>query len=565
MRKVLRGLLMAVLALGTVPAPMMAQQATAYAGQARFGSFFPALNYGKWVARASAGSFSAGTYSITIQGPGFVTSPTGTPFIPFNVNAPLLVGIGAAQETVTPTAVSGCALVAAPQAVCTITATYANAHGPGTQISSASVGVQEAINVAWGNGGGQVTIDQAWYSAGGTTTILQAAVPYWNVSIIDQSNGVTRNWNPTPTGAALAVPTTLTSQAACDATHQFCSDATVAGSASWGGTVFGAVAYMDCFGNEGPPSLTASFTSVASKAIDIASPAASTGACGWVPYLSLSGGTYAQAYQIPPTSSVCTLSVLTPVPSCAITNTTYGTTASIFGAGGLFTKGGAQITGFPVNTGQHFTQLASTVQTTVSWTPVSNSSVSYSYAPSNRVGACGSSSANVAKYAASASSTTGIPMAVATWTIPAGCFNYIGAEFRVSGKFTYTDGGAANTQVVHVSWDAAGTNTTTVPTDMCVIQTAATVVGAAQNVTYSCSVRVATTGASGTVLANGFMNRSLAAGQTTLVGTGLDTGVAPSAAINLTAPARITVQFTNTGSTSNPGAQGLAASLEVLN
>src|SRR6266566_1688763 len=231
--------------------------------------------------------------------------------------------------------------------------------------------------------GGVVVIDASF---GGTNTQLNGTAtsgsnvtPFTKVSIQDWRNGSPIYWNPTPTGLALAVPATLTGQAACDATHQACSDASVAGSASWGGTVFAAVAYMDCFGNEGPPSLTSSWTSVASKAIDIASPAASPGACGWVPYLSLSAGTYAQAFRIAPTATVCTLSTFTPLPSCAIANATYGEATSTYGTTALFTKGGAQIIIYPVNTSEHFTQLASTVQTTASLTPMTNSSVTYAY------------------------------------------------------------------------------------------------------------------------------------------------------------------------------------------
>src|SRR5205807_2897973 len=131
------------------------------------------------------------------------------------------------------------------------------------------------------------------------------------------------------------------------------------GSASWGGTVFGCVTYVDIMGNEGPCSATASFTSVASKAIDIASPAAATGAVGWIPYLSLSAGSYAQAYQIPVTSTVCTLTTLeTVIPACALANTAYGQATSTFGVNALF-NGGAQIASYPVNTGMHFPALGS--------------------------------------------------------------------------------------------------------------------------------------------------------------------------------------------------------------
>jgi hypothetical protein len=472
-----------------------------------------------WQGRVVSGNTATGSQSIIItgstggQGGLQLTDGTTIPLQSvFSTFVPITVDWGqGASESVTPTAVSvgqcpsgNLGLGGAVQCA-TVTASFSNTHGQNAVVVDSSFGLQTAINYAASlgstaasgttrlAGGGTVAVDAAWQQMGGTDTLLSAAVVYPNVSIVDSRSGIPRTWVPTPTGAALAVPTTLTAQAACDTTHQFCSDASVAGSASYaGGTLFGAVAYMDCMGNEGPASLTASFTDVSAKAIDIATPAASPGACGWVPYLSLDAGTYAQAYQIPPTSTICTLSILTPVPSCAITNTTYGTTGSTFGKSALF-NGGAQIAAIAVNTGQHFTKIGSVAMTAASLTPISNSSVTYSYAPGNRVGACPISSANVVNYAASGSSATTIPNAIATWTIPAGCFNFIGAEFRVSGKFTFTDGGDSSTKV-RVMWDAAGTDSTTLPTVLCDILDTATGTAAAYNGTYYCSVKVATTG-----------------------------------------------------------------------
>lgn len=564
MRKVLSIILSLAVIFSVVPVSS-GQQQTA---ESRVAGVFVASQYNYGLQgqpiRVLVGNAATGSATVTLNS-GTVALPSGALIAPLNVNAPILIGIGSNQETVTPTAVSGCT-IGSPQGTCQVTATFANTHGSGEQIFSGTSGLQEAINDAFKNGGGLVVLDQLWL---GTNTIITAAVPYASVSIRDERNGITRYWNATPTGAALAVPTTLTSQAACDATHQFCSDATVAGSASYaGGALFGCVAYVDIMGNEGPCSLTSvSFNDVSAKAIDVAAPVASPGAVGYVVYLSLDAGTYAQAYQIPSTSANCTLTTIElTTPACAVANATYGQAVSTFGAAGLFTSGGSQITTIALNTGQHFTKLASVVQTTASFTPVSNSSVTYSYAPSNRIGLPGVSSANVIKYAASASSTAGIPMSIATWTLPAGIFNFIGTEFRVSGKFTWTDGGAADINKVLVQWDAPLSNATTIPTILCDIENTHTAAAAAQVGTYSCTVRVATTGTTGTALVNGFGNFTIATGQVLLIGTANDVAVAPSAAtVNWTAPARITVMYFNSGATSNPGAQGLQATLEVLN
>src|ERR1700690_2680338 len=457
----------------------------------------------------------------------------------------------------------------------TLTGTFANTNGQPPIVVDGHFALPPAAAAAASQGGGQVVVDAAWTNLGGTSAMLNAlAVVYPTISILDMRTGNPRVWSGTPTGLALPAPTlpaiNIAGQAACDTTHQMCSDANVAGSASWGGTVFACWAYVDIYGNEGPCSATTSWTSVASKAIDLGIPAASTGAVGAVPYLSLSGGTYAFAYQIPVTSTVCTMTALeTITPACAVTNATYGQVGSTFGAAGLFTTGGAQITTFPVNTSQHFVNLASTVQTTTSLTAMTNSSVSYKYAPSNRVGSCTVSSWNATQEIAaggiSASSTTGIPMSMGTWTIPPGCFNFIGAEFRVSGKITWTDGGASDAMKVIVAWDANGTNTTTVPTTLCNIANTHTNAGAAQTGYYSCTVRILTTGTTGTALVNGSGYFDIATGSAgTLVGGANDTAVAASASINLVTAARISVRFSDTGATVT-GAQPLEGTLEVLN
>jgi hypothetical protein len=549
--------------------------ATPYANSPRFGATFPALEYGQWDERASSGGGTAGTtYSLSMPRGYAVTEGGGAPFVPYSVLVPISVGIGAVQETVTPTAVSGCGVGVNAPNLCTITAAFTYAHGVGTAITSSTRGLDEAVLVANGNGGGQVEIDAAWYGAGGTAANITAAPVFPNVSISDFTYGIPRNWNATPTGLALPAPTlpaiNITGQAACDATHQMCSDANVAGSASWGGTVYACWTYVDIMGNEGPCSATTSWTSVASKAIDLGIPAASPGAVGAIPYLSLSGGSYALAYQIPVTSSVCTMTKLeTITPACAVTNTSLGQVGSTFGAGGLFTTGGAQITTYPVNTAMLAPVLATTAQTITAQHPMTNSSLTYSYAPGARVGACGASSINTVQLAAaggiSGSSATTVPQPLGSWTIPAGCFNYIGAEFRIKGKFTYTDGGSGTSTKVIASWDSNVTNTASVPTPLCSILDTFTSVAGADNVVWECTVKILTTGASGTALVNGISVGSIAAGQTTLVRSAVDNAVAASAAIDLATNARISVQFQATGATSNPGAQTLEASLEWLN
>ena len=56
------------------------------------------------------------------------------------------------------------------------TATFANAHGEGDPVASATVGLQEAINFMQNLGGGKVIVDAQWVAAGGTQAMINAAV-----------------------------------------------------------------------------------------------------------------------------------------------------------------------------------------------------------------------------------------------------------------------------------------------------------------------------------------------------------------------------------------------------
>lgn len=545
------------------------------------GGMFYASAYSTWHSTIISGNTTTGSgTSITVTPPTAMLD--GTPIavqIAWNsvlLNAPLIQD-GNAETATAMTAISystcpaGNLGIGGTPICATLTGTFANTHGQSAIVTDGTFGLSSALAAAYAAGGGQVVVDAAWTALGGTSAMINAlVVGYPTVTILDVRSGAPRNWLPTPTGLALATPTTLTAQAACDSSHQFCSDANVAGSASWGGSLYGCVAYVDIMGNEGPCSAASTvFTSVASKAIDVAAPAASSGAVGYVVYLSLSGGTYALAYQIPSTSTNCTLTTLeTITPACAVANTTYGQAASTYGADALFTKGGSQITTYPVNTAMDYPILATTAATLAAQHPMTNSSVSYAFVPSSRVGACQISSANMVQVSAAGgingSSATTVPNPMVSWTVPSGCFNYIGAEVRVSGKFTYTDGGDSSTHVI-VAWDSNVTNTASVPTPICDMLDTATGTGAAYNGNWTCTFRVLTTGTAATVMANGYSAQALAAGATTLVRNTTDKAVAASAAIDLATNGRITVWFEGIGATNNPGAQALEATLEVLN
>lgn len=112
------------------------------------------------------------TQSATVQFPTDPFKSIGSRSIqPLATNAPIRVGAGTTVDaSVTPSVVT----VNGDGSV-TFTASYSNAHGNGTIIASASIGLQEALNDASKNGGGAVIVDGRWAQLGGTTALITAA------------------------------------------------------------------------------------------------------------------------------------------------------------------------------------------------------------------------------------------------------------------------------------------------------------------------------------------------------------------------------------------------------
>lgn len=447
------------------------------------GGFYAAAFFAQ--GRVISGNSATGSQTVFVAfstgGQGGVQLADGST-IPINVLTQTLTpmtfdwGQGA-SESVTPTAlsVSGCpsgniGIGGAVQCIA-FTGSFSNTHGQSAVVVDSSFGLQTAINYAQSLGGGIVTVDAAWAQMGGTSALIYSAVPYANVGIQDWRSSSVQYWNVTATTTtALATPTALTGQAACDATHTFCSDASVAGSASWGSTVFCGIAYVDIMGQESLTSTTASFTSVASKAIDIGAPAASAGAVGWKPYCSLSGGTYALAYSLPlltqPTvlqavplsSGVCTLTTLeTITPACALVNSTYGQVSSAVGAAGLFSKGGAQFTGYPVVTSQLAPNLDSA--SAQSLNPSNGGHTIYGYVPSNRAGLPGVLSSMMSFPITTAAQST-IGQVAGSIPLPPNFMNYAGRTIEVCGMLSKTSTTADTITNIQLWWDSEGSNVT---------------------------------------------------------------------------------------------------------
>lgn len=106
------------------------------------------------------GPSPTGTATLTVAF-GTVTLQDGTVITPLSTSAPITVGTGANQETVTPTAVS-CSTPQVYQS-CSFTASFTYQHGTGDRIASGSNGLEEAAIYRSANGGGLVTVDPLWF------------------------------------------------------------------------------------------------------------------------------------------------------------------------------------------------------------------------------------------------------------------------------------------------------------------------------------------------------------------------------------------------------------------
>jgi hypothetical protein len=589
-RKQILSYLMAGLLLFAGAAPLSyAQQINTFGNPSplsRPGGVFYATAFNTYHARILSGNSSTGSgTSITVTAPPALADGTtidihnlwsNGPLVPISVN-------DANAEIVTPTSVSYATCPAGNLGVggsplcATITGTFNNVHGQSADVTSGTYGLQEAIDMAFLSGGGEVVVDGAWSQFGGTDTMLNAAVVYPNVSIRDGRKGAPQFWSPMSNTTVLATPVALTSQAACDTTHTFCSDATVAGSASWGGTVHGCITYVDIMGNESLCSTDASFTSVASKAIDIGSPAASTGAVGWKPYLSLSGGTYALAYSLPlltqPTvlvalpvsSGVCTLTTLeTTTPACALVNATYNQSSSTFGANTLFT-GGAQFTTYPVVTNTLNPNLDSA--SAQSLNPNTGGHTVYKYVPSSHVGIPGVMTVSQSFPITTAAQST-IGQVAGSIALPPNFMNYVGRSIEVCGMLSKTSTNADTITNIQLWWDAEGSNVTTgQPIQLTNIQitqtnTAAATYAFCQDITTTVAAATAT---GGTITpGSGWMDTTQVSAGTLFAGAA-NSLFAAVGSLNLALNAHLDVVYNHTTGTDGAGVLLINPTVKILN
>jgi hypothetical protein len=166
------------------------------ANRTKFAGMFNAIDY-NYGGTAPGGSLPPG---FTVSSPavpsgvqtllletGLMILTDGSSFGPLATNAPVLVGGGSNQETVTPTSVTNNGSQIYNTAG--FTANFANAHGTGDPVASATFGLQEALNACLAYGGGLVIVDASWGAAGGTTAMITAATIPAGVTLSDNRTG----------------------------------------------------------------------------------------------------------------------------------------------------------------------------------------------------------------------------------------------------------------------------------------------------------------------------------------------------------------------------------------
>lgn len=509
------------------------------------------------------GTSTTGTGSLTLQ-VASIKLPDGRTIYPISVTTPLIVGNLANQELVTPTAVSNCYTLTTPgNGTCTITASFTFTHAFGDPVISGTGGLAEAIFDAYQTGGGFVDIDNSW--ANGVITgcsgcyasanaALSSIVVYPTVSVEDVRNYPVLYWNVTPAGSTfLAVPTTLTATTAAPVSTPVGAFGT--------GTYHLCVAYVDIAGNEGACSLDFSEAGVATGSFVFTPPAASTGAVGYTIYISLTSGSYALAYQVPLTSTVCGVNGLvtleTVTPACKVTNATYGQTGAT-----------ATVTAITVNTSPLALQLGA-ASTTSDYVGNSNARTTYTYAPGSSPASVVSSS--LAFTAGPATVATTVPQVIGTIALPSGFINLVGSTIRLCGKEQMTNA-SATVEAIQLWWDGAGSNAAGVPVEIANIQVGGTGTAVAYNGNFCWTGHTTVAGASvtaGSIQGDAsWFNLGIASAPVGSFTPGMDTFTAATASLNLAGGAGFTsrlhiVQLHTTGTDVSP--KLVNYTLEILN
>jgi len=537
----------------------IAQQAAASGGE------FFASAYAAWRVQ-STNSVSAGSNTMALNNcfpqMGNTNKITSGFFLSGPAGFPQVIIIdGSNTETVTITGVTAPSLNS-PSSVnaynCGFTATFANAHTAGVAITSGDAGLVEAADDLLNTypNGGVVNLDGAWP---GTNSMITSAAPSPLYTIQDERGPQIQFWNIAPSATTfIATPATLT---ATTVGFGLNGANTTGGAYTGGSTYHVCVAYVDAAGNEGACSADFSGLTAGSGStnqIGFAAPAASTGAVGYTVYISLAGGTYALAYQVPLTSSVCTLTkVETVTPACAVTNATYGQTGS-----------NAIVSALTVNTSPLALQLGGANNQL--GTGNSGAHTTYAFAPSSHP-SLGIASVNLPFTATAGGASSTNPVVMATLPVPAGFMNYVGHTIRLCAKMKQTLANSPTIENWQVYWDGAGSDTAGSPVQLANIQGTATFTNVAYNGSFCENFTTTVSGAGATagsiIGGSNVASMGIASAPTNLV-TMLDTLNAAVASLNLAGGSGFTSRLhivTNHTTGADGASQVLGVTVEVLN
>lgn len=442
---------------------------------------------------------------------------SGAPFYPLATNAPISVGADSNVEIITPTAVSA---NSPAYGAMNFTATFANAHGEGDPISSATFGLQEAINAAAASGGGVVVVDSEWMSIGGTTALIQAAVLPINgtVTIEDLRSTPILVWSNQPASlSVVAAPSAATSGTVASLTG-------VTG--TWtSGTVHAVFSYVTANGGESLTSSDYSFTATASLAIGGSGPAAATGAVGYRVYLSTVGGS--TDYQVPLITGNGTLIQCGPILAFKI--------------------------GTPFS-------CATAVTSALALVPaISNSFTTVQPQPTQSPALAQPFSSVQGPFAATGVVTAGTAAEWGRVQIPTGFLNFVNRTLRITLLGTYTPVSTATLIINLLLESVYGTTSVTLYTST----SAATSGTTASVIKGEIYLVTAATGTTGTIECHGAIEFGSATASTGIAVVNIDNNTAASSTIDLTKQDAIVVQI-NSGTANLTTSQLRRMIVEVL-
>lgn len=384
-------------------------------------------------------------------------------------------------------------------AFCTLSLANANTHTNGSfQLRSGTCGLREALNDLSGQAG-TVIIDQKFYDDGCTTSTITTAATIGgtlqaNQLIWDISGNGPPWYNLQPsTLSALAVPTASANLTCATTAGLVCQTATTGG--TWPNSAeHVGVIYVDSLGGLSVASVDHSLTPSASgtNILQFNSPAASTGAVGWLPFGGLAYNSTTYILPVDQVNVKCTTSTLfTAFPVCAI-----GSNATVLGpvtTTALIPQAGGIAAAYNLNIQSHN---------------------AFAYRPSQRPGY--QFQQNYGPFTACPVLTAGQLCVLGAVNLPTGFLQNlgIGGTVRFSGDVTLTPstGGTIgiDTEIGDITDFSTGT-----PKIVCTEGETTATGTAAIKVHFDCSWIVNALGTTGSLMPGGFFMEQLQAGTTT--------------------------------------------------